>query len=41
VGRRPIILASLMLCNLLAAMDGTIVATAIPAIVRDLGISCI
>lgn len=35
--RRPIVLAALMLSNLLAAMDGTIVATTIPAIVRDLG----
>ncbi len=34
--RRPI-LAALMLCMALVALDSTIVATAVPAIVRDLG----
>lgn len=36
-GHRGAILAGLMLTMGLAAMDGTIVATAIPSIVRDLG----
>ncbi|ACZ90255.1 MFS transporter [Streptosporangium roseum] len=35
--RRGPIVAGLMLSTALAAMDGTIVATAVPAIVRDLG----
>lgn len=35
--RRRAVLAGLVLCSLLAALDGTIVATAAPAIVRNLG----
>jgi MFS family permease len=34
---RGLVLVSLMLTMALTAMDGTIVATAIPSIVRDLG----
>lgn len=35
--KRPLVLASVMLGMFLAAIEGTIVATAIPSIVADLG----
>lgn len=36
-GHRPLILASMMLATFMAAVEGTIVATAMPSIVADLG----
>ena len=34
---RPVIMAGLMICMFLAAIEGTVVATAMPSVVQDLG----